>query len=257
MICTTFISIAACARRVAARRVRGRARLCGAGNRGDAEFIAAPTRRSSPSSRSRPRGGEQFGDPALDGLIERALADDLDLKIAAARVEESRALLGAARRDRWPGVGRRRSRAPRAMQQQPGFTHRSRRRASSYDAGLAALWELDLFGRVRRGVEAAGAEADAAGGRFARRAGARRGRGRAQLPRACAARRSACASRARTSGYQRETLEPHARASRSRPRQRARRRERRRAARGDRGERSRRSSRPRRSAAHRLAVLLG
>src|SRR5574341_2552829 len=47
---------------------------------------------------------EQFQDPVLDGLIERALTDDLDLKIALARIEESRAYLGAARRDRWPGV---------------------------------------------------------------------------------------------------------------------------------------------------------
>ena len=43
---------------------------------------------------------EQFQDPVLDGLIERALTDDLDLKIALARVEESRAILSAARRDR-------------------------------------------------------------------------------------------------------------------------------------------------------------
>ena len=47
---------------------------------------------------------EQFRDPVLDDLIERALTDDLDLKIALARVEEARAYYGAARRDRWPGV---------------------------------------------------------------------------------------------------------------------------------------------------------
>jgi multidrug efflux system outer membrane protein len=103
---------------------------------------------------------EQFGDPVLDGLIERALAQGLDLKIALARVAEARAVLGASRRDRWPGVsaeiGRSESRA-----QQPGFTT-ERIDVDSYDAGLATLWELDLFGRVRRGVEAAGAEADAA-----------------------------------------------------------------------------------------------
>jgi outer membrane protein, multidrug efflux system len=46
-------------------------------------------------------------------------------------------------------------------QQEPGFST-DRVDAESYDAGLATLWELDLFGRVRRGVEAAGAEADAA-----------------------------------------------------------------------------------------------
>ena len=47
---------------------------------------------------------EQFGDPALDDLIERALEGDLDLKVAAARVTEARALLNAQRRARWPGA---------------------------------------------------------------------------------------------------------------------------------------------------------
>jgi multidrug efflux system outer membrane protein len=103
---------------------------------------------------------EQFQDPVLDGLIERALTADLDLKIALARVEESRAHFGAARRDRWPGVSAEIARTE-SRQQQPGVTT-DRVDVESYDAGLATLWELDLFGRVRRGVEAAGAEADAA-----------------------------------------------------------------------------------------------
>jgi len=103
---------------------------------------------------------EQFQDPVLDRLIERALTDDLDLKIALARVEESRAYLGAARRDRWPGVTAAISRTE-SKQQQPLFTT-DRVETESYAAGLATLWELDLFGRVRRGVQAAGAEADAA-----------------------------------------------------------------------------------------------
>jgi multidrug efflux system outer membrane protein len=103
---------------------------------------------------------EQFRDPVLDALIERALTDDLDLKIALARVEESRATLSAARRDRWPGVSAEAARS-RSKQPQPGFTD-ERVEIDSYDAGFATLWELDLFGRVRRGVQAAGADADAA-----------------------------------------------------------------------------------------------
>lgn len=102
----------------------------------------------------------QFKDPVLDRLVERALTADLDLKVALARVEEARAFLGASRRDRWPGVTAGASRTER-HQQEPGITT-DRVETVSYDAGLAALWELDLFGRVRRGVEAAGADADAA-----------------------------------------------------------------------------------------------
>ena len=103
---------------------------------------------------------EQFQDPVLDELVERALADDLDLKIALARVTEARAVFGAARRDRWRGVSAEAARSE-SRGQQPGFTT-DRVTVESYDAGLATLWELDLFGRVRRGVQAAGAEADAA-----------------------------------------------------------------------------------------------
>ncbi len=103
---------------------------------------------------------EQFQDPVLDSLVERALTADLDLKIALARVEEARANFGAARRDRWPGVSTEVARS-KSRQQQPGFTD-ERAEVESYDAGFATLWELDLFGRVRRGVQAAGADADAA-----------------------------------------------------------------------------------------------
>src|SRR5690606_27144838 len=44
----------------------------------------------------------QFGDPLLDELIERALVGDLDIRIAAARIDESRALLHSSRRAQWP-----------------------------------------------------------------------------------------------------------------------------------------------------------
>ena len=103
---------------------------------------------------------EQFHDPVLDSLIERALAGDLDLKIAAARIEEARAYFGAARRDRWPGASAEIARAE-SRQQQPGITT-DRVDIESYDLGVATLWEIDLFGRVRRAAEAARADTDAA-----------------------------------------------------------------------------------------------
>jgi multidrug efflux system outer membrane protein len=103
---------------------------------------------------------EQFGDPVLDALVERALAGDLDLKVAAARVSEARALLDAQRRARWPAASAEVSRDERHTQQ-PGFTT-ERFKAESYEAGIATFWELDLFGRVRRGAQAAAADAEAA-----------------------------------------------------------------------------------------------
>jgi multidrug efflux system outer membrane protein len=106
----------------------------------------------------------QFGDPVLDGLVARALTGDFDLKIAAARVAEARALLGAAKRTRWPDVSAEIAHGE-SDGQQPGFSD-ERVDVKSNDVGFATLWELDLFGRVRRGVEAARAEAGAAEARL-------------------------------------------------------------------------------------------
>jgi multidrug efflux system outer membrane protein len=106
----------------------------------------------------------QFGDPVLDDLVARALSGDFDLKIAAARVDEARALLGAAKRTRWPDVTVDVAHSE-SHGQQPGFGD-ERLDIKSNDIGFATLWELDLFGRVRRGVEAANASAGAADARL-------------------------------------------------------------------------------------------
>lgn len=103
---------------------------------------------------------QTFDDPVLSELIERALANDLDLRIYAARLRASRALFREQSLDRVPtvtagGVYDRRK------AQQPGFTN-TRIEAETYELGFDAAWEIDLFGRVRRGVEAARAEAGAA-----------------------------------------------------------------------------------------------
>jgi hypothetical protein len=103
---------------------------------------------------------EQFGDPTLDGLIERALVADLDLQIAVARVREARAFLGAERRDRWPSAAVQAAHDERNAQQ-PGFGD-ERLEIDSTSLGVATVWELDLFGSVRRRVEAASAGADGA-----------------------------------------------------------------------------------------------
>jgi multidrug efflux pump len=102
----------------------------------------------------------QFGDPTLDSLVDRALTGDLDLKIAAARVQESRALASAARRERWPGVDVAAAHS-KSKAQQPGFTT-DRIAIESNQVAISTLWEIDLFGRIRRGAEAASADAEAA-----------------------------------------------------------------------------------------------
>jgi multidrug efflux system outer membrane protein len=102
----------------------------------------------------------QFEDPVLDQLVARSLSSNLDLKIALARVAEARALFTDARLDQLPRVTVAGA-STQAKQQQPG-SGGARVETETYSAGFDAAWELDLFGRVRRGVEAAGAEAGAA-----------------------------------------------------------------------------------------------
>ena len=99
---------------------------------------------------------KQFNDPTLDALIERAARNNLDLRIAVARLHESRALLSSAKSDQLPTVNTDLN-YTRARGQEPGFTDQ-RTTVTTYQAGFDASWELDLFGGVRRSVEAAGAD---------------------------------------------------------------------------------------------------
>lgn len=95
---------------------------------------------------------KQFNDPTLDALIQHAAANNLDLRIAVARLHESRALLSNAKSNRWPTIDTNID-YTRSRGQQPGFSDQ-RSTVSTYQAGFDASWELDLFGGVRRSVEA-------------------------------------------------------------------------------------------------------
>jgi len=99
---------------------------------------------------------KQFNDPTLNALIQRAAANNLDLRMAVARLHESRALLSNAKSDQLPTVNTDLN-YTRARGQEPGFTDQ-RTTVTTYQAGFDASWELDLFGGIRRSVEAAGAD---------------------------------------------------------------------------------------------------
>jgi len=103
----------------------------------------------------------QFGDPALDGLIAEALAANLDARLAIARLDEARALAGVSRAGQFPGGGVDASYQRRhlADAERPGGQPRE---GDALRLGAEASWEIDLFGRVRRGVEAAEAEVGSA-----------------------------------------------------------------------------------------------
>ena len=103
-----------------------------------------------------------FNDAALTALIDRALAANGDVRLAQARLQEARASQGEADAAGWPGVGvdANATRAVRPITQQPGAS-RSARTGNTFDTGFIANWELDLFGRYKRGSEAAAARTDA------------------------------------------------------------------------------------------------
>jgi NodT family efflux transporter outer membrane factor (OMF) lipoprotein len=109
-----------------------------------------------------------FDDPALQRIVERVLAQNLDLAAAMARVDQARAAARMADARLLPEGS---LTASAAHQRQsvnspigkiassfPGYN----REQSLYDAGLGASWELDVAGGLQHGAQAASAEAQAA-----------------------------------------------------------------------------------------------
>jgi len=110
-----------------------------------------------------------FNDPMLSRIVQQARDQNLDLAAALARVQQARAAAREAGAQLLPTIdlNAQATRIHESLQSPigqianyvaPGFN----RNQSIYDVGLGAIWELDLFGGLRRGREAASAEADAA-----------------------------------------------------------------------------------------------
>ncbi|KWI80618.1 multidrug transporter, partial [Burkholderia ubonensis] len=91
---------------------------------------------------------EFFVDPRLQRLIEIALNNNRDLRVAVLNVAAARAQYQITRADLFPtldavGTGNR-QRLPNALTAVPG-----RNITTTYNVGLQASWELDLFGRIQ------------------------------------------------------------------------------------------------------------
>ena len=131
----------------------------------------APWREAAPSD-SALKGAwwRAFRDDTLDPLVERALAENQNLRVAAARLDQARGQLTVARADLFPWVslsaaasrGRTSANRPRAaysLQNQSTVQN-------DFIVGSALRYEADLFGRVRRQVEGARASAQQADADF-------------------------------------------------------------------------------------------
>lgn len=107
---------------------------------------------------------KRFDDAKLTELVERALRENHDLRIALARFESANALLHATKFDRLPTITAQADASDSKLSSdQAAAVPGGRRSARSYDAGASLSWELDLFGRIRNGVNAQVAETQAAG----------------------------------------------------------------------------------------------
>ena len=110
-----------------------------------------------------------FNDPTLNTLVDRAVEGNLDLQLAQARVREARAQRGVVAADLYPTVNvsssYQRSRISKNIN---GFQTSSGGSQSNintmgdlYQVGFDASWEIDVFGGVRRDIEAANADINA------------------------------------------------------------------------------------------------
>jgi multidrug efflux system outer membrane protein len=104
-----------------------------------------------------------LNDPMLDSLVERARAGSLDLRLAEARVREARALRGVAAADQFPTVDARGEYTGARTSENVGGSSFGPAGSETdlYSVGFDASWEIDIFGGVRRGVEAADADVQA------------------------------------------------------------------------------------------------
>lgn len=128
-------------------------------------FASSPPAQTSTEPTS-PTWWRLYDDPVLNGLVEQALVENRDLQVAAANLAYAEALVGEARTALLPstdlsaGAAYGRSATGNAFAEAAGKSHASS--AWGYSTGFAAAYQVDLFGQVRRAIEAAKANASAA-----------------------------------------------------------------------------------------------
>jgi len=105
-----------------------------------------------------------FNDPALDRLVELAYQQNLPLQVAGLRIVEARAQLGVATGSQYPqvqvvfgdveavGLSKNAANSPLGLQSLPSGVSFNRNYLN-YQIGFDAVWELDFWGKYRRGVE--------------------------------------------------------------------------------------------------------
>jgi multidrug efflux system outer membrane protein len=124
-----------------------------------ASFANTPTNTVGADEMALATWWKGFEDANLDDLVARAIAHNHNLRIATANLKEARALRRLAVFDLAPTVQGSASYSDFLLSKAaaPPGTPRILRQSELYDAGFDATWEIDLFGRVLRSVQAANA----------------------------------------------------------------------------------------------------
>ncbi|MGH8818829.1 efflux transporter outer membrane subunit [Achromobacter pestifer] len=104
-----------------------------------------------------------YNDPVLDGLVEKALSANTDLRVASANLERAQAAVRETQAQQQPTVGVNASptfgHVSGLQELQPGINPPNR---WSYSTGASVSYQLDLFGQIRRAIEAASGDEQAA-----------------------------------------------------------------------------------------------
>ena len=119
-----------------------------------ASFRSAGTSTQASLPAAQDRWWTGYGDRHLDALVNEALANNRDLRIATARVDEFAAILAGTQSQGLPqvGYGLSGNRARASEEKIPSFVNPL---STTFSAVLSASWEIDLWGRIRRETEAA------------------------------------------------------------------------------------------------------
>jgi NodT family efflux transporter outer membrane factor (OMF) lipoprotein len=115
----------------------------------------AVTYDKAPESKELAQWWSSFSDPVLKQLVDRALVASTDIEAAVARVRQARAALQGSRSSFWPTLD---VSATATRRYHDDTVAPSERNVTSYSAGVDAAYEVDLFGGVRRSVQAAAAD---------------------------------------------------------------------------------------------------
>lgn len=113
----------------------------------EGRFVSAPAAGATPEA-PREDWWRLYDDPALDALIQKALVANTDLRVAEANLTRARAVLSEARAGLFPST------AASAGESYGKSAVAGSRTQWSYQAGFDVNYQVDLFGRVRRTIEA-------------------------------------------------------------------------------------------------------